>query len=160
MSTAVRLCKDTYLDSVLQLSGTRAMRAVPGIAWAAAAMATPANLITLADEGFALAELAGAGANDLFIAVRYDDPAARDIAFDAGEIGIFRAKFNVVDLKICVDRQKGSQGMTLARHLRFQVKATNVVVGIKQLEYREMFYVSRSCNDLCDGRRLFIDSVR
>jgi FdrA protein len=92
VSTALRFFKDTYLDSVLQLSGTRAMRAFPGVAWAAAAMATPANLGTLTDEGFDPAELTGIGANDLFIAVRADDEAALEGAVTAGEKAMFAAR--------------------------------------------------------------------
>ena len=52
--------QDTYVDSVIQLSGTRAMRQVDGVVWAAAAMATPANLGTLAAEGFELAAVSSA----------------------------------------------------------------------------------------------------
>ena len=44
MKSAVRIFRDTYVDSVVQLSATRAMHEVEGVDWAAAAMATPANL--------------------------------------------------------------------------------------------------------------------
>ena len=37
MSTRVKVYPDTYLDSVLQLSGTRSMFEVEGVEWAAAA---------------------------------------------------------------------------------------------------------------------------
>ena len=47
MTAVVRLLRDTYLDSVVQLSGTRAMRAVDGVEWATAAMATAGNIATL-----------------------------------------------------------------------------------------------------------------
>ncbi len=49
MATAVKVFADTYLDSVLQLSGTRTMFDVDGVEWAAAAMATPANVESLID---------------------------------------------------------------------------------------------------------------
>jgi FdrA protein len=81
----VTLFRDTYVDSVIQLSGTRAMRQVEGVDWAAAAMATPANLETLAAEGFHLAEIGGAGANDLFLAVRAESDDAAAAAQEAGE---------------------------------------------------------------------------
>ncbi|HEY4420067.1 MAG TPA: protein FdrA [Pseudonocardia sp.] len=81
----VALLRDTYVDSVIQLSGTRAMREVEGVDWAAAAMATPANLETLAAEGFHLAEIGAAGANDLFLAVRAESDDAAAAAHEAGE---------------------------------------------------------------------------
>jgi FdrA protein len=57
MSTRVKVYPDTYLDSVLQLSGTRSMFEVEGVEWAAAAMATPANVETLLGQGFDQPEL-------------------------------------------------------------------------------------------------------
>jgi FdrA protein len=90
--TVVRLSlhRDTYVDSVVQLAGTRAMRQVDGVEWAAAAMATPANLQTLAEEGFEGAgELSSAGANDLFLAVRAASADAADAATEAAEAALF-----------------------------------------------------------------------
>jgi len=69
-TTRVRLFRGAYVDSVVQLSGTRAMRAVDGVEWAAAAMATPVNLDTLAEQGFNPQDWSGGGANDLIMAVR------------------------------------------------------------------------------------------
>lgn len=89
MTTSLRWHKDTYLDSVVQLSGTRAMREVDGVRWAAAAMATPANLETLAEEGFDSEQWAGAGANDLFIAIRGDSDDAVEQAATAAERAMF-----------------------------------------------------------------------
>jgi FdrA protein len=83
----VSLHRDTYLDSVVQLSGTRAMRAVEGVDWASAAMATPANLETLQAEGFD--GLDGAGAGDLVLAVRAASPEAVASALTAGEEAMF-----------------------------------------------------------------------
>jgi FdrA protein len=85
MSDAIRLFKDTYVDSVLQLSATRAMSNHEAVAWAAAAMATEANLATLLDNGFDLSDLDGAAANDLFLAVRASSPEVVDAALAAGE---------------------------------------------------------------------------
>ena len=51
MSMAIKVFPDTYVDSVLQLGGMRAMREIDGVEWASAAMATPANVETLRGEG-------------------------------------------------------------------------------------------------------------
>ena len=51
MTVAIKLFPDTYVDSVVQLRGMRAMREVDGVEWASAAMATPANVETLHAEG-------------------------------------------------------------------------------------------------------------
>ncbi|MDD7938281.1 protein FdrA [Actinomycetospora lutea] len=90
--TSLLLFRDTYLDSVVQLSGTRAMREVPGVDWAAVAMATEANLETLEKEGFDPAAWAGAGPGDLFLAVRADSEEARAAAQDAGRDAAFRTR--------------------------------------------------------------------
>ncbi len=92
MKAAIRLLPDTYLDSVVQLAGSRAMRQVEGVQWAAAAMATAANVETLREQGFDAADLAGAGPGDLFLAVRATDGAAVDNAFNAGEQAMFAAR--------------------------------------------------------------------
>ena len=86
---SVLVLRDTYLDSVLQLSGTRAMREVPGVDWAAVAMATEANLATLEEEGFDATQWAGAGPGDLFLAVRADTDDARAAAHEAGRAAAF-----------------------------------------------------------------------
>ncbi|MGD9529826.1 protein FdrA [Pseudonocardia sp.] len=90
----VTVKRETYVDSVVQLFGTRAMRDVDGVDWAAAAMATPANLETLRAEGFDLADLADietAGANDLFLAVRATSDEAVAAARAAAESAMFSA---------------------------------------------------------------------
>jgi FdrA protein len=112
-----RLYRDTYVDSVVQLSGTRAMYGADGVEWAAAAMATPANLATLREEGFDTAELDGAGANDLFVAVRASDQQTLDAALEAGERAMFSARASTSSetgvaaprtLREAVARQPGS----------------------------------------------------
>jgi FdrA protein len=90
----ITLYTDTYVDSVVQLSGTRAMRALEGVDWAAAAMATPANLETLAAEGFDASDTANAGANDLFIAVRAESDDVVTTAREAGEAAMFAPRSN------------------------------------------------------------------
>lgn len=91
-ASAVRLVKDTYLDSVVQLSGTRAMRRVEGVDWASAAMATPANLETLEQEGFDAGDWSGAGPGDLFLAVRASSDEALAAAEEAGRDAMFAAR--------------------------------------------------------------------
>ncbi len=86
MKTTVRILRDTYLDSVLQLAGARAMREAGGIDWATAVMGTPANIDDLRHEG---ADPADAGAGDLVLAVRARSDADVETAFAAGERAMF-----------------------------------------------------------------------
>ncbi|HEX3538983.1 MAG TPA: hypothetical protein VHT75_00950 [Acidimicrobiales bacterium] len=89
MSAAVEVLRDTYVDSVVQLSGTRAMSQVDGVDWAAAAMATAANLETLRSKGIDGPPLDGARANDLFLAVLAGDDEAAGAAIAAGKSALF-----------------------------------------------------------------------
>jgi FdrA protein len=92
MTADVRIFRDTYVDSVVQLSATRTMTEFAGVEWAAAGMATPANLRTLTSEGF---PTAGVGsANDLFLAVRGADDAAVQGALSAGADTMFASRQN------------------------------------------------------------------
>ena len=68
MSRRVEVFKDRYVDSVVQMSASRAMMDVEGVEWAAAAMGTPANLETLAGKGFDTGSF-DATANDCFLAI-------------------------------------------------------------------------------------------
>ena len=88
----VKVYPGTYLDSVLQMGGTRALSQVEGVDWAAAAMATPANVDTLVGEGFDRGALDGASADDLFVAVRAADDDVADQAVAAGEDVLFAAR--------------------------------------------------------------------
>jgi FdrA protein len=92
MRTAVRIFRDTYLDSVLQLAGARAMREAGGVDWAAAVMGTPENVEALRDQGIDPADIADAGANHLVLAVRAaddTDDAEVEAAFGAGMRAMF-----------------------------------------------------------------------
>ena len=91
MIHALKLYPETYVDSIVQLSGTRALFAVDGVDWASAAMATPANVETLRGEGFDDPALTTGGANDLVIAVRAVSQEVADAAREAGEKAIFAA---------------------------------------------------------------------
>ncbi|MFE3452600.1 FdrA family protein [Nonomuraea sp. NPDC059194] len=88
MKAAVRVLRDTYLDSVLQLLGARAMLRADGVEWATAVMATAANLDALRHEGFDPPE---AGPNDLVFAVRAADESDTAAAFADGERAMFAA---------------------------------------------------------------------
>jgi FdrA protein len=90
MIHSVGLHRDTYVDSIVQLAGTRALLAVSGVDWAAAAMATPGNLATLVDEGFDAP--AGAGVNDLLVAVRAESDEVAGQARAAGEAAMFATR--------------------------------------------------------------------
>jgi len=90
MTSGLRVFRDTYVDSVMQLAASRAMNELDGVDWAAAAMATPANLRTLAEEGFSTDDLGSA--NDLFLAVRgRDDDVVQD-ALSAGADSMFASR--------------------------------------------------------------------
>jgi FdrA protein len=73
--------RGSYRDSVTLMRVGRALAERPGVLAAQTAMATELNLELLADAGFAIP--AEAGANDLVIAVRAQDPAALDAAMAA-----------------------------------------------------------------------------
>jgi len=88
MSVAIKLFPDTYVDSVVQLRGMRAMREVDGVEWASAAMATPANVETLLSEGVDPARVAGAGSNDFFLVVRASTDSVATEALSTGESAV------------------------------------------------------------------------
>ena len=87
-----RVHKDTYLDSVRLLAGSKAMLEVPGVEQATALMGTPANLDQLASDGFDAEALTGAGANDLLLAVRAGSPEAAEAALAPGRAGAARRR--------------------------------------------------------------------
>ncbi|MGH2529198.1 MAG: protein FdrA [Actinomycetota bacterium] len=80
----LRVRPEHYVDSVLLMTATRTMLGGPGVEWATAVVGTPANLETLAGEGFEGGDLHGAGANDLVFAVRAGSKAEGEAALDAG----------------------------------------------------------------------------
>jgi FdrA protein len=88
MSVALRLFPDTYVDSVVQLRGMRAMRELGGVEWASAAMATPTNVETLRGEGVDPAQLAEAGSNDFFLVVRATTDSIAAEALAVGESAV------------------------------------------------------------------------
>jgi len=91
MTVAIKFFPDTYVDSVVQLRGMRAMREIGGIEWASAAMATPANVETLHAEGVGPREVADAGSNDFFLVVRATTDLIAAEALAAGEAAVMSA---------------------------------------------------------------------
>jgi FdrA protein len=85
-----RVFPGTYRDSLLLLSATRAMHEGDGVGWAAAVMATPANVADLAGRG--IGDLGGADANALVLAVQAADGQAADEALDRGHALLFAAE--------------------------------------------------------------------
>ena len=92
MSIAIKVFPDTYIDSVVQLRGIRAMREIGDVEWASAAMATPANIETLRAEGVDPADVEGVGSNDLFIVARARDEEAASKALTIGEAAVLVRK--------------------------------------------------------------------
>ena len=88
---AVRKIADTYADSMILLVATSVMSAGPGISWASAVMATPGALADLAEQGFGPADLNGASASDLVLAVHACDEDRAYAALAAGADSIFSA---------------------------------------------------------------------
>ncbi len=88
----INMYPDTYLDSVLQMSGTREMEQSEGVQWASAAMSTVANIETLISRGFPSGELEGAGPGDLFIAVESLDSSSGERAIENAHRVMFAAR--------------------------------------------------------------------
>lgn len=119
MTADLRIFRDTYVDSVIQLTASRTMGELAGIDWAAAAMATPANLQTLAEEGFSTDDLGAA--NDLFLAVRGADEKSVQDALDAGKDTLFASREHAAD----PDRRRAHR--TIKRAVR-DLPDTNVAI--------------------------------
>lgn len=80
MDRLVSIHGNSYKDSVRLLEATRVMVGSPGVTWASAFMATPANTQTLVKEGFAENMLEAAGPNDLVLAVCAENEPAAEAA--------------------------------------------------------------------------------
>jgi FdrA protein len=88
MSMAIKLFRDTYVDSVVQLRAMRAMREVDGVEWASAAMATPANVEILRTEGVEATQVAETSSNDFFLVVRATTDSTAVEALATGESAV------------------------------------------------------------------------
>ena len=85
MISRVEIHPGRYHDSVRLMQASKALQNVPGVADALVAMATELNLSLLEEMSFDMADAAGAGPNDLLLAVRAeseDDIAAAHRALD------------------------------------------------------------------------------
>jgi len=89
---SARIHRDTYLDSVVQMMGTRAMEELDGVEWAAAAMGTAANLEQMRGQGFSAGDLDGAAPGDLVLALRAVDADTVERALAAAEAVMFAAR--------------------------------------------------------------------
>ncbi len=112
---------DCYVDSVRLLEATRAMREAPGVDWAWALMATPANLEDLAAEG-PTGGLGDASANDLVLAVRGSGERAT-AALEAGR----RMLFDAVEAGDAVPAASGARPASLDEALA-AAPGTNVAI--------------------------------
>ncbi|MGI9327988.1 MAG: hypothetical protein ACR2PZ_22400 [Pseudomonadales bacterium] len=95
MTHLLKVCPNAYKDSIRLLEATRAVLATPGVEWGWALMATPANVATLAEEGFATG-IEKAGANDLIFAVRAADEASANVAISTATEALFGATASAV----------------------------------------------------------------
>ncbi len=82
MSLALEVRRRQYHDSIQLMVASARMASVPGIEAAMAAMATPLNRDMLQEAGLWSDEVASAGADDLVLAARGDDPQAAIAAAD------------------------------------------------------------------------------
>jgi FdrA protein len=92
VTVSIRLFPDTYVDSVRQLAGMRAVQQVDGVEWASAGMATAANVDSLRRDGVSPELVAGAGSGDFFLVVRAADEQVAAGALAAGEAAVFAAR--------------------------------------------------------------------
>ena len=76
---------DTYVDSVILMSTTRAMQDADGVEFASAVMGTKANCQDLRTHGVTADELERAGVNDLVLAVVAGSGEQAEAALGAGE---------------------------------------------------------------------------
>jgi len=88
MVELVDVRRGAYADSVQLMSASRSMLEQKGVEWAAALIGTPANLETLAAEGFADPALGEATASDVVIAVRAQSDGQARQALDAAGTGL------------------------------------------------------------------------
>ena len=75
--------KDSYFDSVFLMSLSKQLKTHPGVSDAVVAMGTAMNLELLSSQGYSASELAGAGPNDLLMAVDCAEEPAVEAAFKA-----------------------------------------------------------------------------
>ncbi len=84
------LRRGLYADSIALMQIAEALRRMPGVEAASLAMATPANLATLAEAGLRPAEADAAGPEDLLIAIRAADGASGRAALERADALLVR----------------------------------------------------------------------
>jgi len=84
-SVAVAVRRNAYVDSVTLLQATSEVLGLPGVLDAALVMATDLNRDLLRDAGLLAGEAAGAGGNDLIVAVRAADDDTAHAAIEQAE---------------------------------------------------------------------------
>jgi FdrA protein len=120
MTDTIRVMAGTYVDSVVQMGATRAMRGVEGVDFAAVGMGTPTNLGVLTGEGFDVAEVTSP--NDLVIAVRApDDVVAAALA--AADSALF-------DTRQSDDDVRAHRPRSLSRAVREHPESTTAIVSV------------------------------
>jgi FdrA protein len=124
VSIAIKIFPSTYVDSIVQLRGMRAMREIADVEWASAAMATPANIETLRGEGVDLADIEGVGSNDLFIVARARDEETASKALTVGVAAVLSA---IPDAE---DRQQATVPLSLREALREQRESNVAVISV------------------------------
>ncbi len=85
MVTRVRVKRNSYFDSVTLMTVASALGALPGVDLASLVMGTELNRELLRDSGLVAPEMAGAGPNDVIVAVRADGDQAAEAALEQAE---------------------------------------------------------------------------
>ena len=124
MSIAIKIFPETYIDSVVQLQGIRAMREVSDVEWASAGMATPANIKTLRAEGVDSADIEGVGSNDLFLVARAYDEETAAKALTVGEAAVLS------ESGVAEGGQQSTAPRSLHEALRAQRESNVAVVSV------------------------------
>lgn len=90
MAQLISIRPNVYKDSIRLLETTRALLGAPGVSWGWALMATPANIVTLAEKGFTQG-LEKVSTNDLVIAVTAEDDQKAAEALETAQDVLFGA---------------------------------------------------------------------
>jgi FdrA protein len=120
MTDTIRVMAGTYVDSVVQMGATRAMRHIEGVDFAAVGMGTQTNMDVLTGEGFDVAEVSSP--NDLVIAVRAPDDVV-PAALAAAESALF-------DTRPDDEGARAHQPRTLSRAVREHPETTTAIVSV------------------------------
>lgn len=120
MTDTIHVMAGTYVDSVVQMGATRAMRHVEGVDFAAVGMGTEANMEVLTREGFDVGEVRSP--NDLVIAVRAPDDVV-PAALAAAESALFDTRKAEGDVRT-------HQSRTIVRAVREHPESSIAIVSV------------------------------